>query len=471
MTGLGLPSPLVAGRSFLWRDAQSNLPGASPRPTRQMMCDLTGTRFPAVRETLRRKIGSVYKDMDLTLETFPADDVVRDECAYLPAMATMRKGSVVIIFTPDNTHFDIAMAAVRHGEQKDAAFPGGRSITARSCTALLEVHESGENKVLVSVEFHKRFDPIYADARDRVRSLGHFSYFSSTMCQPKKQLTTFAGWAGKSSDISYYLNSHHIDFHAWSLGASARPVRVVAMASSGVAQAQLNSDTELEDTITLLVQWINAANYSRGCASYTASWIAPPSDCHTQQHFHYMGQKGEVHVDQAHRGYTWATDTSGYGTLNPLYMKYTPDCKGYFAGQLGYGYRSISLFLAEVEKLVAGSKSLQEVEDDKLLGTIHSTLAVTAILEVRAGLHDCAQVGVCLLALEGLWPSDGLDMLAAVGSLLFLLLATLFLALDDSGAMSMQAGRRSLDLGGEPVCIIYDEHDQPLKLQPVGLDP
>lgn len=30
------------------------------------------------------------------------------------------------------------------------------------------------------------------------------------MTQPKKQLDTFAGWAGKSSDISYYLNSHHI---------------------------------------------------------------------------------------------------------------------------------------------------------------------------------------------------------------------------------------------------------------------
>ena len=26
-------------------------------------------------------------------------------------------------------------------------------------------------------------------------------------------LDTFKAWAGKSSDISYYLNSHHIDFH------------------------------------------------------------------------------------------------------------------------------------------------------------------------------------------------------------------------------------------------------------------
>jgi D-galacturonate reductase len=35
------------------------------------------------------------------------------------------------------------------------------------------------------------------------------------MSQPKFQLDTFRAWAGKSSDISYYLNSHHIDVHCW----------------------------------------------------------------------------------------------------------------------------------------------------------------------------------------------------------------------------------------------------------------
>lgn len=34
-----------------------------------------------------------------------------------------------------------------------------------------------------------------------------------------------------------------------------------------------------------------------------------------------MGQKGEVHADQAHRGYNTAVDESGYAALNPLYMR------------------------------------------------------------------------------------------------------------------------------------------------------
>ena len=40
---------------------------------------------------------------------------------------------------------------------------------------------------------------------------------------------------------------------------------------------------------------------SAGTATYTSSWIAPKADCHTQQYFHYMGQKGEIRADQAGR--------------------------------------------------------------------------------------------------------------------------------------------------------------------------
>jgi D-galacturonate reductase len=128
--------------------------------------------------------------------------------------------------------------------------------------------------------------------------------------------------AGKSSDISYYLNSHHVDFHVWSLHGRARPVRVTAMGSTGVAASQYNIDTE--DVITLTVQWINLQSKAVGTAIYTSSWISAKSDTHTQQKFHYVGHHGEINIDQAHRGYTLASDTSGYLSINPLYMKLVP---------------------------------------------------------------------------------------------------------------------------------------------------
>jgi D-galacturonate reductase len=70
------------------------------------------------------------------------------------------------------------------------------------------------------------------------------------MSQPKMQLTTFASWLGSgASDISYYLNAHHIDLLEWCLEGKARPVLVFGSGSTGVAKALTGAD--VEDTITL----------------------------------------------------------------------------------------------------------------------------------------------------------------------------------------------------------------------------
>jgi hypothetical protein len=52
--------------------------------------------------------------------------------------------------------------------------------------------------------------------------------------QPKQQLDTFRAWAGKSSDINYYLNSHHIDVHNWMVSHMSHPTKVTALAATGV---------------------------------------------------------------------------------------------------------------------------------------------------------------------------------------------------------------------------------------------
>jgi D-galacturonate reductase len=59
---------------------------------------------------------------------------------------------------------------------------------------------------------HKRFDPIYVDAKDRIEALGNFSYMYAYMSQPKHQLDTFRAWAGKGSDIRY-LNATMLNVH------------------------------------------------------------------------------------------------------------------------------------------------------------------------------------------------------------------------------------------------------------------
>ena len=321
---------------------------------------------------MQRCIGDVYGGMDLTCDTFPGDDEV-DPAAYEDATKSFQPGDVAVIFTPDDTHFKIAMACINRGMHVMVTKPIVQTLKHHHQLA----KAAAEKGVLVAVEVHKRLDPFYADARDRVRGgLGNFQYMYAYMSQPKHQLETFKAWAGKSSDISYYLNSHHIDWSEWTLANIARPVRVTATGSTGVAKSK---GINTEDSITLTVQWENMNDKTLGCAIYTSSWVAPKSDVHSQQRFFYMGTTGEITVDQAHRGCTVATDGNGFASVNPLFMKYTPT-NGMFSGQGSYGVRSFENFIDACREVNAGTQKASDF-DDGSLATVHTTMQGTAILE------------------------------------------------------------------------------------------
>ncbi|MEM1082808.1 MAG: Gfo/Idh/MocA family oxidoreductase [Verrucomicrobiota bacterium] len=346
------------------------------------MAGTNGTKFPGIREHLQRCIGDRYAGLDTNLETFPADDVACDPAAYRQALDGLKVGDLVLIFTPDDTHFAIAMDAVKRGCHVLIAKPIVKTVEEH-----LELRQAARDAgVLMAMEVHKRWDPIYADARDRIRGLGDFSFLHAYMSQPKSQLDTFAAWAGKASDISYYLNAHHVDFSIWTASAFARPVTVRALASTGVARAR---EIDTEDTITLAVGWENLASGNLGTAVYTASWIAPKSDVHSQQRFHYMGHAGEVTVDQAHRGFSTATDAAGFASPNPLFMKYEPDARGHFAGQRGYGFRSIEVFALAAAEVAAGRAKPGDFDGE--LATIDDTVLTTAVL--HAGRRSLDQDG------------------------------------------------------------------------------
>lgn len=130
------------------------------------------------------------------------------------------------------------------------------------------------------MEHHKRFDPAYSDAKSKASLLGDFNYFYSYMSQPKSQLETFKTWAGRDSDISYYLNSHHIDI-CESMIPDYRPVFVTANGSRGTAES-LGCVKGTEDTISLLVNWQNRKDPSKtGTAVYTARYVNVSRGCET----------------------------------------------------------------------------------------------------------------------------------------------------------------------------------------------
>ena len=56
----------------------------------------------------------LWTGLDLTVDTFPEDHIT-DGKAYLTAFESFQPGDAVTIFTPDDTHFEIALAAINKG--------------------------------------------------------------------------------------------------------------------------------------------------------------------------------------------------------------------------------------------------------------------------------------------------------------------------------------------------------------------
>lgn len=356
------------------------------------MVGVSGRKFPAIREHLHKNISQAYNGLDTSFTSFP-DDINTDPEAYKRGIDALPKGGAITIFTPDPTHYPIALYAIQRGIHVMITKPATKLLSEH----LQLLDESRKHNVLVYIEHHKRFDPAYADARFRAQKLGDFNYFYSYMSQPKSQLETFKAWAGKESDISYYLNSHHIDVNA-SMVPDYVPVRVTASASVGTAR-DLGCAPETEDTITLLVDWVKKGEEQRrATAVYTASWTAPQkAGVHSNQYFHYLASKGEVRVNQAKRGYDVTEDESGLAWYNPFYMKYAPDEEGNFAGQGGYGYVSFEKFIDAVTGLNEGKVTLSQLDARPGLPTLKNTIATGAILEAgRRSLDERRPVKIAV---------------------------------------------------------------------------
>ncbi|HIP46628.1 MAG TPA: Gfo/Idh/MocA family oxidoreductase, partial [Campylobacterales bacterium] len=133
-----------------------------------------GKRFKAIREHFNTNIKGAYPDLDVDFISYPKEDVV-DNDAYKKALSNLPKGSAVLIFTPDDTHFEIAKQALKAGMQVLVAKPLVKTVKEHK--ELMALSEKEEK--LLMLEVHKRFDPLYADAVDEIRTFGDFSYFNA----------------------------------------------------------------------------------------------------------------------------------------------------------------------------------------------------------------------------------------------------------------------------------------------------
>ena len=145
------------------------------------LCGTNGSKFPDIRKHFADKI-KFTNIKDLSFDQFPQVTLLIEHVtgaeltidaflnfqgnevnrkAYMEALSQARPGDVCSVFTPDDTHYDIILAALEAGLHVMATKPMVKTLAQHQ--ALVE--KAREKNVLLQIEVHKRFDPIYNDAR------------------------------------------------------------------------------------------------------------------------------------------------------------------------------------------------------------------------------------------------------------------------------------------------------------------
>ena len=101
---------------------------------------------------MQKCIGDVYAEMDLTCETFPADTEIKPD-AYEDAVKAYLPGDVAVIFTPDDTHFKIALECINRGMHVMVTKPIVQTLEHHHILA----KAAEEKGVLVAVEVRSPF--------------------------------------------------------------------------------------------------------------------------------------------------------------------------------------------------------------------------------------------------------------------------------------------------------------------------
>jgi D-galacturonate reductase len=258
-------------------------------------------------EYLQKKISEVYNGLNVSFESYPSDNMEDDPTATETAINALSPGDAVLVLTRGATHYALAMYAVRRGLHVLIRLPAVE--TTKEHRELID--EAKKHNVFVYVEYHRRYDPANMYIRDRARTeLGDFNYFYSYMAL-KRPLV------GKDLDISYYLNSHHIDVNDWMV-PDYEPLRVTATASKGFA-TELEDDSWTASNITLAVDWGHPQDKKkRATGIYTARWAAAHAapGGHPNEYYDYMGSNGELRIE-GNRGYGVANTDGSISWVDP----------------------------------------------------------------------------------------------------------------------------------------------------------
>ena len=288
------------------------------------------------------------------------DSGERQPDLYQQALAELPPRSVVVVATPDQTHYSIVMDALRADQHVCCVKPLVLDV-AQSIEIELEANKRG---LMVGVEYHKRFDPRSQMARRRFREglLGDLKLGTAVLMEKwHYRSSNFQNWFRcEETDAFVYIGCHYVDLVHFITGLKPTAVSVYGVKDkfpNGI-EGYLWTDAR--------ILWENG-----GCLNVQNSLsfpdAAPGPNTQGMTLYFSNGESGAwlEHSDQ-YRGlkYSFTKNPGGPGATqhvepSPDYFMYQ-DFGGPGLVPSGYGVRSVDFIVSQALRIEAETSSLEQ---------------------------------------------------------------------------------------------------------------
>jgi len=248
----------------------------------------------------------------------------------------------VAIATPDPFHREPVLRAAERGLHVFVEKP--MDVTEEGCREMIEACRAA--KVLLQVDFHKRFDPYHQEIEQNLRQgkIGRVEYGYAHM-EDRIEVPSrwFPGWAGKSSPV-WFLAVHFIDLVRWMLKSDGKTAY-----ARGTRWKLKEMGVDTYDAVSAMVEFHNGA-----VVTFDVSWILPDRfEAVVNQGLRLVGENGIIECDSQDRGTRVCFDEEGMMTYNLGFLKKGKDKFGRVRYS-GYGIESIEDFVYNLEYLQQG---------------------------------------------------------------------------------------------------------------------
>jgi predicted dehydrogenase len=214
------------------------------------------------------------------------------------------------------------------------------------------VEAARRNRVLLFVDFHKRYDPVHQRAREMILQgkLGKiqygYAYMEDKIVVPRDW---FPRWAEKTTPF-WFIGVHQVDLLRWSM--SAEVVRAQGRGFRGKLDA-LGIPTY--DSIQGTLEFSNGSVFT-----VDISWILPEGFAATvNQGMRIVGTEGLLELDTQDRGFQGSWTGGAYETMNVNSANSVLSRDG-SRRHSGYFIEPVKDFMGMVGRLVNG-EALEDV--------------------------------------------------------------------------------------------------------------